>query len=161
MVATAADLEPSAFRIEQDFRIEARREAVYAALVNDVGMWWGYRISAGESRIHLEPQIGGRLYEDWSAGGALWAVVTEIRRPEILRLEGSLGMRTAVRCVCEIRLADEDGGTRLGLRLEAFGVIDPAAREAQEAGLKFLVGTCLKRYVEEGLGWDRMTGGAA
>ncbi len=161
MVARTEDLGVGTFQLEEEFRIEAPRDAVYAALVHDIGVWWGYRISSGESRIHLEPQIGGRLYEDCAAGGALWGVVTEIRRPEFLRLEGAFGMKSAVRCLCEIRLAEDGPATRLGLRLESFGVIDPAASQAQEAGLKFLLGTCLKRFVEEGLTWDRLASGGA
>lgn len=140
------------FSIEQEIRIEAPRARVFEALITDINSWWAYRFSKeGTSTVRLEPRVGGAFFEDFGGGeGALWGTVTYIKAPEILRLDGPLGMDTAVSSTYTYDLVEADRATIIHLSHQASGFIDPKWGEAHGAGWGELLGRLLKGWVEEG-----------
>ncbi|UCC53315.1 MAG: SRPBCC domain-containing protein, partial [Anaerolineaceae bacterium] len=67
-------------------------DRVFEALTDEIDAWWSYRV-ANDSRMHLEPHVGGRFYESFmNGGGALYAFVTFIKPSEEIRLNGSMGL---------------------------------------------------------------------
>lgn len=141
------------FHIEQEVTIAAPRARVFDALTRDVGQWWAFRMSREGSALVLEPRVGGRFFEDFGDDqGALWGTVTYIKRPEILRLTGSLGMiKDPIIGVYTYELAEaKDGATLLKLTHRVAGEPAPDAAESYRGGWGKLLGRFLKAYVEEG-----------
>ena len=66
--------------VELEIPIEAKKEVVWDALVNDIGIWWRKDFSAtGTDKMILEPRLGGRMYEDCGDGtGFTWYTVEGI-----------------------------------------------------------------------------------
>lgn len=116
---------------------------VFDALTMNVAAWWGGRHmrSAEASNLVLEPQPGGRFYEEWGhRQGALRGIVTAIRQDERLELRGAL-FDEAATARMSIRLESREGGTLLtlsGERLPADAIDD-------------LFRVRLKAFVEKGV----------
>jgi DNA-binding transcriptional ArsR family regulator/uncharacterized protein YndB with AHSA1/START domain len=141
------------FHIEQEVLIRAPRARVFDALTRDIAQWWIFRLMQEGSTLVLEPRVGGRFFEDLGDGqGALWGIVQHIKRPEVLRLNGALGMmRDPVVSVYTYELVEtEDGATRLKLTHRVAGEPAPHAEENYRGGWGKLLGRYLKAYVEEG-----------
>ena len=147
-VATGRTLD-----IAQEVTIAAPKETVFAALTQGIGAWWSHSVVAAPERIELEPWVGGRFHEVWGDGqGSLYATVTRIRTPDLLHLNGVLGMTGAVVGVIRFELSDTDGGTKLQLTHRAIGDIDAETVDNYTAGWTALLEGRLKPYVESGLG---------
>jgi DNA-binding transcriptional ArsR family regulator/uncharacterized protein YndB with AHSA1/START domain len=144
----------SSFHLEQEVTIRAPRARVFDALTRDVGQWWAFRLTRdAKSTLVLEPRVGGRFFEDMGDGeGALWGTVTYIKRPEVLRLTGPLGMmKEPIIGVYTYELSDAaDGATLLKLTHRVAGQPGPKAEESYRGGWGKLLGQYLKTYVEEG-----------
>lgn len=146
--------EVRAFQIEQEVTIDAPAARVYDALTGEVAAWWGLpHMYAEDARdIILEPRVGGRFYEDWGNGeGALYATVTIARRPERLRLSGSMGMRGAVAGVIEVTLTPKGGATVLRMSHRAVGEVTGETESGYRDGWRTLLTERLKAYVERGV----------
>ncbi len=142
------------FRIAQDVVIDAPREKVWEALTSEIDRWWSKRLhhTVGESTLSLEPRLGGSFIERWGDHeGALWGTVIFIKKPEMLRLSGPLGMIEApVMSVYSYELQDHGDGTLLNLLHHACGPIKPQWHAGYSAGWTELLGSHLKAYVEQG-----------
>lgn len=57
-------------KIEAEIRVAAKPEAIFAAVTIGLDAWWPHR-TRDESVIVYEPQVGGRVFEDWGDGGGL------------------------------------------------------------------------------------------
>ena len=124
----AAEPKPKAgesFEIEQEVLIEAPRQKVFDALTRDVDKWWHHRHEPGQSIVRLEPRVGGHFWEDFGDGqGALWGVVMYVKRPDVLRLSGPLGMTSAaVTNNYAFELVDKGHATLLKLSHQATGTM--------------------------------------
>lgn len=143
------------FRIAQEVFIQAPREKVWDALTSEIDTWWSKRLhhSIGESTLSLEPKIGGAFTERWGDDeGALWGTVIFIRKPDILRLSGPLGMIEApVNSVYSYELEDQGAGTLLKLLHHACGPITDEWHAGYSAGWTELLGSHLKEYLEQGI----------
>jgi uncharacterized protein YndB with AHSA1/START domain len=145
---------PSKFRevhIEQSYEIAAPIETVFDALVNKVSVWWRppYVHRPETKQLSLEPRLGGRLYEDWGDGdGLVLGFVTTLKRPEELRVAGSIGMRGPVSGEVHFVLTDQNGGTTVDLSHQALGVIDEENEANYRGGWQELIGVNLRGLVE-------------
>ena len=100
-------------QVEQEVTINAPAERVFEALTNDISPWWGapYLITEAPQSIILEPKVGGRMYEESGVGeGALWAMVTAIKKNEHLELTGPIGMSGALHSIATINLEPKNEG---------------------------------------------------
>lgn len=145
-------LKQDSFQIEQEITIHAPRGKVYEALTSDIDQWWAYRLSGDQkSTLSFEPKVGGRFLETWGNGeGALWGVVSYVKAPEEIRMNGLLGMRGAVNSAYTYRLEEKGEDTVLKLSHHAYGLIDPEWRAGHDQGWQELLGKFLKEYVETG-----------
>jgi uncharacterized protein YndB with AHSA1/START domain len=85
--------------------------------------------------VHFEPVVGGRFWEEWSDdGGALYATVSNIRRPSKIEYIGPMGMSGPVTSVIAFELEERDGGTLVRKTHRAFGDIDEETREGYTSG---------------------------
>ncbi len=131
MVPTAEELH---FRIEMERHVKATPEAVFDALVAEIGA--DNKTPDGTPMpLVLELFPGGRWYRDLGGdNGHFWAHVQAIKRPALLELTGPLFMSTAVSNNVQYRLTATDEGTVLRLVHQAFGVIPEDATDGMPDG---------------------------
>jgi DNA-binding transcriptional ArsR family regulator/uncharacterized protein YndB with AHSA1/START domain len=140
------------FRIEQEVVINAPRQEVFKALTEKAGDWWEFRIAPKgvRSTFSFDAVPGGQFIERWGENdGAVWGNVYYVNAPEEIRIHGHLGMQGAVTSAYTYRLTEKDGVTTLQLSHTASGVIEEEWEESHNHGWKHLLGTLLKKYVEE------------
>jgi uncharacterized protein YndB with AHSA1/START domain len=141
-------------QVELEIPVEAPRERVWKAFVEEIGQWWLKDFYAGPNAqaFVLEPRLGGRMYEDWGDGaGLLWYTVIGIDPPRSLDLAGHLTPAFGGPAKTYLRIAfEEDGGrTRLKISDSIFGRVTPASAEQFRAGWEMLFGQGLKAWVEK------------
>jgi hypothetical protein len=69
----AAD-DPAVDQVRVSVLVEVAPDEAFRIFTEDIDLWWRrglrYRVARGhEGTIHLEPGVGGRLYESMQAGG--------------------------------------------------------------------------------------------
>jgi DNA-binding transcriptional ArsR family regulator/uncharacterized protein YndB with AHSA1/START domain len=142
-------------QVEQEVTINAPAERVFEALTNDISPWWGapYLITEAPQSIILEPKVGGRMYEESGVGeGALWAMVTAIKKNEHLELTGPIGMSGALHSIATINLEPKNEGeaTLVKFSHQAIGQLGEETQANYNAGWQDLLGVRLKAFVETG-----------
>lgn len=144
-------LKHDTFQIEQEVIIDADRQTVFTSLTKDINQWWAYRLFGQESKLSLEPKVGGSFLEDAGNGeGAIWGTVTYVKATEEIRLNGLLGMRGAVNSAYSFKFEEKGNSTVLKLSHSAAGLLDPNWKDMHSHGWEELLGTFLKDYVETG-----------
>ena len=135
--------------------IEAPIERVWRALVVDTASWWhrDFFTSAAPKGFHIEPRLGGHMFEDWGEGaGQIWGHVEGVQSPSYLQVVGDTAKDWGgpSRNHMSWRLS-EDGGTTL-VRFEhtLFGHITAETEASLESGWRQLFVDCLKAYAETG-----------
>lgn len=129
--------------LRTDSSVRASRSDVWNALM-DIGDWWPHK-ARKESVVMLEPHIGGRFFEDWESGAALYGVITDLAENELLRVNGAMALTPPVLGVVTFGLTD-----------------DPAQRSATIVTTTHLaVGNFDSEATsrEYGAGWDKVTDG--
>lgn len=133
-MSTTTEIAVTTMDNQLDITIPAPREKVFDALTAGMGAWWPHRFVA-DSQVHLEPQIGGRFFEDYGNGnGALYATVTGIRRPEQVTLSGPMGMTGPVASVMVFTLAEQGDQTLVSLSHKGLGDISEETKSNYEQG---------------------------
>jgi DNA-binding transcriptional ArsR family regulator/uncharacterized protein YndB with AHSA1/START domain len=133
-----------------DVRIEGTNAAVFNALTEDPGAWWGHPMLRAEATgLTLEPRLGGLFVERWSHGGAVLAAVTQWATDRHLELTGPFHLGLAVG-VASFDLATDGAVTVLRFSFRAFGPIDPDRARMFSDGWRELVTRRLKALVEQG-----------
>jgi uncharacterized protein YndB with AHSA1/START domain len=143
--------------IRLDLEIDAAREVVWESLTNGIGEWWPANFYVGKSpkRFALEPQVGGRVFEDWGDGeGALFGSVTVFEQGAMLQWarDMSADYGGPARSVTTFRLEDgaKAGTTKLSFRDTPYGMLGKQVMEGLEQGWRYLVVKCLQPYLERG-----------
>ncbi len=139
-----------AIDVALDVTIQATPPAVFSALTQDPGGWWGHPFLRPQATgLTLEPRIGGMLVEQWEDGAAVVAAVTGWRDDRHLTLTGPFHLGVAVG-VATFDLAPADAGTLVRFSFRAFGVVDAEVAEAMSRGWPELVSQRLKALAETG-----------
>jgi DNA-binding transcriptional ArsR family regulator/uncharacterized protein YndB with AHSA1/START domain len=130
--------------------IRATPAAVFDALTQDPGGWWGHPfLGQRATGLTLEPRLGGLFVEQWEDGGYVIATVTGLAQDRHLELTGPFHLGVAVG-VASVDLATADDGTLVRFSFRAIGAVDAEAAERMAEGWSELVGTRLKALVESG-----------
>jgi uncharacterized protein YndB with AHSA1/START domain len=136
--------------IALDIEIAGTSAAVFAALTQDIGGWWGHPfVTARATSLALDPRLGGLFTERWENGGHVIASVTGWAKDEHLTLTGSFHMGVGIG-VAAFELIESGAGTLLRFSFQAIGVMDTPLADAMTRGWAELVGTRLKGLVETG-----------
>ena len=133
----ATEMTARVVAFEAEVRIAASPVVVWEAMTSGIGSWWPHTFADAPHRIVLEPEIGGRFYEQFDesgAAGALYAHVTYIEPEKTLRISGPMGMRGAVLYVKTYRLEPFDGGTVVRTSAQAMGAMDDETVEGYRVG---------------------------
>lgn len=156
-MASNTSYELAAADVELEIPIDAPRERVWNALVDEIDGWWRKDFVDRATRAFiLEPRPGGRVYEDWGEGrGRLWYTVASIEPPSRLLLSGqffpvycggSLGTSYLTLALEEAK----GGGGRTLLKLSDSVIGRLAGDFASELtqGWQLLIRDSLKPYAE-------------
>ena len=139
-----------AIDVALDVTIQATPAAVFSALTQDPGGWWGHPFLRPQATgLTLESRIGGMLVEQWEDGAAVVATVTGWRDDRHLTLTGPFHLGVAVG-VATFDLAPTDAETLVRFSFRAFGVVDPELAGTMSRGWAELVSQRLKALVETG-----------
>lgn len=141
-----------------EVRIEASPAKVWETLVGDVSPWWHaayYTNPLGPKQggYHIEPELGGRMYEDWGAGqGLIWGTVIGLETERFLQIFGDSSAEWGgpSRNCLTLRLEPDGAATQLTFVGSGFGRISEQTSASLDAGWQFLLEACLKRFIETG-----------
>ena len=160
MSATETPTAATVRTIHVEVLVQAPLEHVWKTMVVETGEWWHKDFYTGPSPVgfHIEPKLGGRMYEDWGEGqGQIWGSVTGVRAPAFLQIVGdsSKAWGGPHRSVMTYELDEVDEGgkeptTRLRLEHSIFGHVSESTEESLAAGWKQLFEDCMKHYAETG-----------
>ncbi len=141
----------NSFQINQEIKINASPEKVFAHLTNDITAWWDHGFSENPKAIILEPKFGGRFYEDMGNGdGVIYCNVMHVVKNKKLVMQGAMGMQGAVFGNIAFELLGDGKSTILKLAHHAFGDISDDHKKNYTAGWQSLLGVRLKGLVEGG-----------
>jgi uncharacterized protein YndB with AHSA1/START domain len=143
-MAATGQIELATLDIADEVTVAAPREKVFDALCR-IGDWWPHKF-VESGRVHFEPAVGGRFWEEWPDGGTLYATVSHLRRPESIQYVGPMGMSGPVTSVISFELEERDGGTLVRNSHRAFGDIDDETRRGYTTGWREVL-EALKRYL--------------
>ncbi len=145
-------------QILMEITIDAPRERVWKALVEETGAWWHKDFYTGRDPVgfHMQPKLGGWIFEDWGGGeGAIWGTVIGVRAPEMLQAVGDSGPdyggpNRGMMSWDLTPSGDDDAATVVRFRHALHGSVAPGTVDSLDGGWRLLFETCLKAYVETG-----------
>jgi len=131
-----------------DVLINAPRERVFDAIVQDIDEWFRPGDMPGMNLI-LEAHPGGRLYRDMGDdSGHWWGTVQVIKPPELLEIAGPLFMSAPVASHISFRLEDDVDRTKLLFNHRAIGLIPDGALQNAYTNWTAIITKGLKDHVE-------------
>jgi DNA-binding transcriptional ArsR family regulator/uncharacterized protein YndB with AHSA1/START domain len=150
--AEGGGLQPTrpAVDVALEVAIAGSRAAVFAALTEDPGGWWGHPFLGRQATgLSLQPRLGGLFVEHWQDGGYLIATVTRWAQDRHLELTGPFHLGVAIG-VASFDLVTADERTLVQFSFRAIGAVDAEIAERMAQGWNELIGTRLKALVESG-----------
>jgi uncharacterized protein YndB with AHSA1/START domain len=149
--------EVNGYRTRIEVMIEAPRAEVFEAATGDVSPWWDHTFwPERPAELVIEPIFGGVFYERFEAGednGVIHASITGVMAPEMLRMDGPLGLAgRGYQLVTTWTLEEAEDGeaTRFLVDLSMIGEVDAElAGIVRSVWVHFIEGR-LKPYVEAG-----------
>lgn len=151
-----SELQQSTIEISRT--VKKPRADVWRGLTAEIQEWWPKEYYIGPYEkieplgIRLEARIGGLFAEDWGDGdGLVWGTVIACKKDTMILIAGDSTPQWGGpnRGYSEYRLADEDGGTKVTFKHDAWGVVSESTSTSLEAGWELLM-DCLCRWVESG-----------
>jgi len=148
--AEVVDRSPVGFTVRTTVPIAASADAVYRALVQEVGTWWdaGHTFSGNAANLRLDPRPGGCFCEMLPDGGGVeHAVVVNAVPGELLRLRGALGplQGTGVTGALTWQLATNPNGAVDAGVTYAVGGYYPGGLDAIADAVDAVIGGQLRR----------------
>ena len=146
-----------------EVEIAAPPERVWKAFTEEIAAWWptAFYTSPDPKGFVFEEKLGGRVYEDRGDGqGLVWYQVTELSKPERIRLSGDLTPEFGgpARLQTRIDFVPSGEGTRFRLLDTLFGRLGANLEQNVAEGWKLLFEGCFKPWVEEGKHPERPEG---
>ncbi len=151
--STDSATQVGAMRIELEIPINAPPERVWAALIDEIGVWWpkDFYATAEPGPITLEARAGGRLFERGRGGSELlWFTVIAIDPGKSLDLVGSLTPAYGGPATTMLHLELEpngDGATLFKVSDDIFGRIGDNLQSIKD-GWRIIFHDNLKPFVE-------------
>jgi uncharacterized protein YndB with AHSA1/START domain len=148
--------------IKLEIEINKPASVVWTSLTAGIGEWWpkAFYVGTSPKRFAIEPQVGGRVFEDWGDGeGGLFGVVTVFEANRTLQWAGDMSADFGgpARSVTTFRLTPSSNGktTTLAFRDTPYGLLSDGAMKGLQEGWSFLLNACLKPFLDEGKRPDR------
>jgi DNA-binding transcriptional ArsR family regulator/uncharacterized protein YndB with AHSA1/START domain len=139
-------------QVELDITIHASPERVWTALLEETTFWWSkdFYTSPKTKGFHIEPKLGGKMYEDWGdEAGVIWYEIFALNPPHTLDLRGCLAVPYGPAfSLLHIELKASGKDTVLRLSDSTIGA-PKDDKKAKVDGWKQLFEDGLKSYVEK------------
>jgi DNA-binding transcriptional ArsR family regulator len=138
-------------RVELEILIKAPAADVWRALLEDTTLWWPREFYTGAAKgFHIEPRLGGRVYEDWGNGnGVVWYQVFGLNPGISLDLQGSMAVPYGpALTLLHLELAAAKAGTTLKISDTTIGAAGHEGEAEKAKGWEQIFGEGLKRHVE-------------
>lgn len=145
-----ASIPSTVQRVELEIKIAATPAKVWHALIHDTTFWWPREFYTGPAKgFHIEPHLGGKVYEDWGDGnGVVWYQIFAINSGVSLDLNGCMAVPYGPAVtLLHIELASKGAGTVLKVSDSTLGDGRDGAASKIE-GWQRVFGDGLKAYVE-------------
>ena len=137
-------------KIEQEMRINAPREKVFAALTSNLNDWWPHRFKP-DSEVYCEPRVGGTSGEIFlGGGGAIYGEIVYLDPPHKLAQSGASALAKGMNAFGVDTLEEEGEGTRYKKELNFWGVVPEDMVKMYEMGLRAIMEKALIGYLENG-----------
>jgi uncharacterized protein YndB with AHSA1/START domain len=143
--------------IKLEIEINKPPEVVWQSLTAGISEWWpkAFYVGTSPKRFAIEPEVGGRVFEDWGDGeGGLFGVVTVFEANRMLQWAGDMSADFGgpARSVTTFRLSPTRHGksTTLAFRDTPYGLLSDGAVQGLQEGWSFLLNACFKPFLEEG-----------
>jgi DNA-binding transcriptional ArsR family regulator/uncharacterized protein YndB with AHSA1/START domain len=144
------DTTRPAVDVALDVAVAATPEAVFHALTEDPGGWWGHPFLTQRAvGLSLDPHLGGLFVERWEDGGSVIATVTGWEQGRHLELTGRFHLGVALG-VASFDVAAGQGGAVIRFSFRAVGAVDKDVADAMTKGWDELIAVRLKKLVESG-----------
>jgi len=135
-----------------EIQIAVSKEKVWEALVEKTNEWWSsdYYTSTRTIAFHVEPILGGKMYEDFGNGeGLVWANVIGIEKPNVLQLKGNLSADFGGPAVSfvKINLKEDNGITTVQYGESLMGLVDQKTADSLSLGWINILTEGLKKYI--------------
>ena len=139
-------------QVELEIEIAAPPARVWKALTEETTFWWprDFYTNPKTKSFHLEPKLGGKMYEDWGGGeGLVWYRIFGIATAKSLDLEGCMGVPYGpAHTLLHLELEKKGGVTILKLSDSTIGKIGHCGEGTKLDGWKQVFEIGLKSYVE-------------
>ncbi len=138
-------------QVELEIFIKAPIDKVWKSLTEETTFWWSKEFYTSEKTkgFHLEPKLGGKMFEDCGDGnGVIWYEVFAISPPKSLDLRGNLAVPYGPAfSLLHIELEEKNAGTIFRLSDSTIGLIKDE-KQVKIDGWKQLFEDGLKPYLE-------------
>lgn len=141
-------------QIQMELTIAADPEAVWQALVDDIGQWWPADFYAGGQQgkrtFKFEAEPGGRMVELWDdGGGLLWGTVITVEPNKRLQALGTLFPNWGGPALNYATWELEKKGSETVLRFSesTMGRLSDDGMEEKDKGWRFLMES-MKAHIE-------------
>ena len=139
-------------RVELEIWIDAPRDRVWKALTEETTFWWPRSFYTGPAKgFHIEPRLGGRVFEDWgNDAGAVWYTVFALNPRTSIDLQGAMAVPYGPAfTLLHIGLEDDAAGTVLTLSDSTLGEPTTEGDSTKKEGWLQVFRDGLKAYVEK------------
>lgn len=140
-------------QVTQQIKIGASPDRCFEALAGDISSWWGSPyliIDRPETRLVVEPRLGGLVAEHAADHDYVWGTVSELRPGRLVAWTGRLGLGPAATGTVSYSLTPSDTGTTVDLVHESIGPFAPDEERCYSHGWRDLL-LRLKVSLEEGV----------
>ena len=139
--------------VEMEVMIQAPVARVWTAFIRETTHWWPAEFYSGAQTkgFHIEPKLGGRVYEDWGGdNGLVWGNVVGLDAPNSLSAVGCLfpAWGGPAMYILQFTFTSSGKGTILKVSDTSFGRLADGKLASTRDGWVFLIEKGLKRYVE-------------
>jgi hypothetical protein len=153
MVPTRPSAAYGVVQVNVDVNLKASLDQVWKALIEETSAWWprDFYTSTATKGFHIEPRLGGRVYEDWGhEAGLLWFTVIGINPPNSLTLLGYLtpGFGGPATTTLELNLKSMGETVTLHVTETVSGRADAKMEATLRDGWLAIFDAGLRAYVE-------------
>ncbi|HXW57209.1 MAG TPA: SRPBCC domain-containing protein [Candidatus Cybelea sp.] len=138
MVSAVPMIDNFTLSVMEEIHVRAPLDGTFDALLEQLGPS-GERPDGTPMPMKIEPWPGGRWYRDLGQdNGHFWGLVQAIKRPTLLEICGPLFMSYPVVSNVQYRLTEENDGTLITFRHQAFGLVTEDHRAGVREGWAYI-----------------------
>ena len=137
-------------KVEQEMRINAPRDKVFAALTSNLDDWWPHRFKPN-SQVYCDTKVGGSSGERFAdGGGAIYGEIVYYDPPYKLAQSGASALAKGMSAFGVDTLEPDGEGTIYKKELTFWGVVPDEMVKMYETGMRAIFEKALKGYLESG-----------